>query len=130
MKRLVLQYQEYGDKSAPLMMFLHGGGVSEWMWDQQIHYFTKYHCIVPILSEHGLNHDGTPFSIEGSAEELILLIEEKAGGKEVILIGFSLGSQVIIQLLSMKPDLIDFAIINSASVRPISFAKNIIKPTI
>ena len=30
----------------------------------------------------------------------------------------------------MKPDLIDFAIINSASVRPISFAKNIIKPTI
>jgi pimeloyl-ACP methyl ester carboxylesterase len=129
-KRLVLQYQEYGDKSAPLMMFLHGGGVSDWMWDQQIHYFTKYHCIVPILSEHGLNHDGTPFSIEGSAEELIPLIEEKAGGKEVILIGFSLGSQVIIQLLSMKPDLIDFAIINSASVRPISFAKNIIKPTI
>ena len=78
---MVLQYQEYGDKSAPLMMFLHGGGVSDWMWDQQIHYFTKYHCIVPILSEHGVNHDGTPFSIEGSAEELIPLIEEKAGGE-------------------------------------------------
>ena len=120
-KRLALHYQEYGDKSAPLMMFLHGGGVSDWMWNQQIQYFTKYHCIVPILPEHGLNHDGTPFSIKGSAEELIPLIEEKAEGKEVILIGFSLGSQVIIQLLSMKPDLIDFAIINSASVRPISF---------
>ena len=127
---MALRYQEYGDHSAPLMIFLHGGGVSDWMWNQQIQYFTNYHCIVPILPEHGLNHDGIPFSIKGSAEELIPLIEEKAGGKEVILIGFSLGSQVIIQLLNMKPDLIDFAIINSASVRPISFAKNFIKPTI
>ena len=127
---MAIQYQEYGDQSAPLIMFLHGGGVSDWMWDQQIHYFTHYHCIVPILPEHGLNHDGTPFSIKGSAEELISLIEEKAGGKEVILIGFSLGSQVIVQLLSLKPDLIDFAIINSASVRPIPFAQNMIKPMI
>ena len=127
---MALRYQEYGDYSAPLMMFLHGGGVSDWMWDQQIQYFTNYHCIVPILPEHGQNHDGTPFSIKGSAEKLIPLIEEKAGEKEVILSGFSLGSQVIIQLLSMKPDLIDFAIINSASVRSISFAKNFIKPTI
>jgi pimeloyl-ACP methyl ester carboxylesterase len=129
-KRLNLRYQEYGNKSAPLMMFLHGGGISDWMWDQQIQHFKHYHCLVPILPEHGLNHDETPFSIKGSAEALIPLIEEKAKGKEVILIGFSLGSQVIIQLLSMKPDLIDYAMINSASVRPISFAKNIIKPTI
>ena len=122
-KRLNLRYQEYGNKSAPLMMFLHGGGISDWMWDKQIQHFKHYHCLVPILPEHGLNHDETPFSIKGSAEALIPLVEEKAKGKEVILIGFSLGSQVIIQLLSMKPDLIDFAMINSALVRPISFAK-------
>ena len=104
-------------------MFLHGGGVSDWMWDQQIQYFTKYHCIVPILPEHGLNHDGITFSIEGSAEELIPLMKKKQGGRKLFFIGFSLGSQVIIQLLSMKPDLIDFAIINSASVRPIYLLK-------
>lgn len=127
---MALYYREYGNKSAPLMIFLHGGGVSDWMWDQQIQYFTHYHCLVPILPEHGLNHEGTLFSIKSSAEEILTLIEEKARGKEVILIGFSLGSQVIIQLLSMKPDLIDYAMINSASIRPISFAKNIIKPTI
>lgn len=130
MKQLALRYQEYGDKSTSLMFFLHGGGVSDWMWDKQIQYFTHYHCIVPILPEHGLNNYEINFSIRGSAEELIKLIEEKARGKKVILIGFSLGSQVIIQLLSMKPDLIDFAIINSASVRPISYAKKLIKPTI
>lgn len=28
MNRLSLTYQEYGDKNNPLMLFLHGGGVS------------------------------------------------------------------------------------------------------
>jgi len=127
---LVLHYQEYGDKSASLMLFLHGGGVSSWMWDKQIQYFTHYHCIVPDFPEHGLNNDEINFSINGSAAELIKLIEKKAKGKKVILIGFSLGAQVIIQMLSMKPDLIDFAIINSALVRPISYAKKLIQPSI
>lgn len=127
---MVLHYQEHGDKSAPLMIFLHGGGVSGWMWDKQIQYFTQYHCIVPDLPEHGLSNDEMKFTIQDSAEELIELIEEKAGGKKVILIGFSLGSQVIIQMLSIKPDLIDVAVINSALVRPISYAKSLIQPTI
>ncbi|MGG4266242.1 alpha/beta fold hydrolase [Peribacillus simplex] len=127
---MVLHYQEYGDKSASLMLFLHGGGVSSWMWDNQIEYFTHYHCIVPDLPEHGLSNYEINFSIKGSAEELIKLIEEKASGKKVILIGFSLGSQVLIQMLSMKPDLIDFAIINSALVRPITYVKKLIQPSI
>ena len=130
MKFLALQYHEYGNKSAALMLFVHGGGVSDWMWNKQIQYFTHYHCIVPILPGHGLNNKEWNFSIKGSAEELIKLIEEKARGKKVILIGFSLGSQVIIKILSMKPALIDYAIINSASVRPIPYAKKLIKPTI
>ena len=33
---LDLHYKEYGDKNASLMVFLHGGGVSSWMWDEQI----------------------------------------------------------------------------------------------
>lgn len=127
---MAIRYKEYGDKRASLMVFLHGGGVSDWMWDKQVQYFKHYHCIVPILPEHGLNNDDTLFSIKGSAEALIQLIEEKAKGKKVILIGFSLGSQVIIQLVSMKPDLIDFAMINSASVRPMPYTKKFIKPVI
>ena len=100
------------------------------MWDKQIQYFTQYHCIVPNLPEHGLDNNEIHFSIKRSAEEIIKLIEEKASGKKVNLIGFSLGSQVIIKLLSIKPDLIDTAIINSAAVRPLSHAKKLIKPTL
>ncbi|MDN4493449.1 alpha/beta fold hydrolase [Ureibacillus aquaedulcis] len=127
---MALLYKEYGDNQASLMVFLHGGGVSDWMWDQQIQYFSHYHCIVPILPEHGLNNHEIHFSIKGSAEEVIRLIEEKSNGKKIILIGFSLGSQVIIQILSMKPNLIDTAIINSALVRPMAYAKHLINPLI
>lgn len=39
---MVLQYKEFGDSSSPLMVFIHGGGVSGWMWDKQIKHFTNF----------------------------------------------------------------------------------------
>ncbi|MBA4536557.1 alpha/beta hydrolase [Bacillus aquiflavi] len=122
-----MHYQEYGKENASFMLFLHGGGVSSWMWDKQIEYFTHYHCVVPDLPEQGRSIN-TNFSIKNSAEKLIKLIEEKAKGKKVIVIGFSLGAQITIQMLSIKSDLIDYAMINSPLVRPIQFAKKLIRP--
>lgn len=125
-----MHYKEYGDKEAALMVFLHGGGVSGWMWDKQIQYFTHYHCLVPDLPEQGMSNDRMNFSIKASAEKLIELIQEKANGKQVIVIGFSLGAQVTIQMLSMKPELIDYAMINSALVKPMLWMKKWISPSI
>lgn len=127
---MTLHYREHSNRIAPLlMMFIHGGGVSGWMWEQQIRYFSHYHCIVPDLPEHGQSHSEI-FSIESSAEQLLRLLNEKADGRKVAVIGFSLGSQVLLQMLSVKPDVIDFAIINSALVRPWPHAKSWIGPTI
>lgn len=125
-----LYYKEYGNMEGPLMLFIHGGGVGGWMWDKQVEYFTDYHCIVPDLPEQGQRHSRQPFSIQYSAQKLIGLLEQKGKGKKIIAIGFSLGAQIIIQMLSMKPDLIDYAVINSASVRPVPFVKLFIKPSI
>lgn len=125
-----LYYKEYGDKNAAFMLFLHGGGVSGWMWEKQIQFFTHYHCVVPDLPAQGLSSSEHPFSIKESAEMLISLIEEKASGKEVVVIGFSLGAQVAVQMLSIKPQLIHYAIINSALVRPLSFTKKLISPSV
>ena len=121
-----MHYEEYGDLSAPLMLFLHGGGVSGWMWDKQVQHFTNYHCIVPDLPEQGKSSDSENFSIKRSAEMLITLINKKAPNKQVILIGFSLGAQIAVEMLSMKPQIIDYAIVNSALVRPMPFSKSLI----
>jgi len=125
-----IHYQEYGDENASLVVFLHGGGVSSWMWDKQIRYFTHYYCLTIDLPEHGKSNELKPFSIKSSAERITSLIEETAAGKEIIVVGFSLGAQVSIQMLSMKPNLIDYAIINSALVRPSPFTLKLIRPSI
>lgn len=127
---MAIYFQEYGDKSGPLMLFLHGGGVSGWMWDKQVKYFTDFHCVVPDLLKQDKKMGFEEFSIGNSAEQLLMLIEKKAKGKKVIIIGFSLGAQVAIQMVSKKPHLIDYAIINSALVRPIPFSSYFISSSV
>lgn len=100
------------------MLFLHGGGVSSWMWEKQVEFFTNFHCITVDLPEHGESNNSENFSIQYSAEQANIIIEEKSNGKPIIVIGFSLGAQVAIKMLSLNPNLIDYAIINSALVKP------------
>lgn len=125
-----LNYQEYGDKNAPLMVFLHGGGVSSWMWDKQIQYFSNYHCITIDLPEQGASKCTEKFTIQSSAKKVNELIEKIANGKKVIVVGFSLGAQITIQMLSINPNLIDYAFINSALVKPNLIVKKMIRPAI
>ncbi|UOE96308.1 alpha/beta hydrolase [Alkalihalobacillus sp. LMS39] len=119
-----LYYKEYGSNTDPLLVFLHGGGVSGWMWDKQVSYFSsRYHCLVPDLPEQGKSEKTALFTIQDSAKQVLTLINEKRNGRPVIVVGFSLGAQVLISMLSIKQNNIDHAIINSALVRPIPFAK-------
>ncbi|GAE33309.1 alpha/beta fold hydrolase [Halalkalibacter akibai] len=123
-----MYYKEYGETNSALMVFIHGGGVSGWMWDKQIEYFSsKFHCLVPEMPEHGRSKNGVQFTICDAASELNELIKEKGKGKRVIAIGFSLGAQVLIAMLSQKPNLIDFAMINSALVKKVPFANTLTK---
>lgn len=126
---LELFYRESGDVRAPLLVFLHGGGVSGWMWENQVEYFQHYHCLVPDLPGHGRSSE-ISFSICGSSELIIDLMKRKASGKPVILIGFSLGAQIALQILGTQPRMIDYAIINSALVRPVPLARHLIGPMV
>ncbi|EON71955.1 alpha/beta fold hydrolase [Lysinibacillus sphaericus] len=127
---MTVYFEEYGDKSAPLMLFLHGGGVSGWMWEKQIqHFASHYYCVVPDLPGHGRNTKDTYFSIEDAAEKTIKQLESLSGNRKIIVVGFSLGAQILVQLLSMRPNLVDYAVITSALVRPMSLMTKWIRPT-
>lgn len=119
-----LPYQEYGNLRAPLVVFVHGGGVGGWMWDRQIRHFRNYHIVVPELN---CAERAFAFSIAGSAKRLIALIEEKRQNKPVIAVGFSLGAQVLLAAIGQKPDLVDYAMINSALVKPLPFKNTLVK---
>lgn len=125
-----LYIKETGKTDAPIIVFLHGGGVSGWMWDKQAVYFKDYHVIIPDLPSHGRSR-GTHFtSIRAAAEEIISIVGEKEWGRDIYLVGFSLGAQIAVEILSIKPQLINKAIISSALVRPISIGKGLIDVTI
>jgi len=126
-----LFYKEYGDSSAPLIVFLHGGGVSSWMWENQVKYFEQnYHCVTVDLPKHGKNESSGEFSIRETAILCVELIEKIANDRKIVVIGFSLGSQVLMQMMSIRPQLIDYGIINSVAVRPSKWMKSSIAPMV
>lgn len=110
-----LFYEEYGPSTAPTIVFLHGGGVSGWMWRPQIDHFKEdYHCLVPDLPEQGKSTDGTPFSIQNSAEQIAELIKNHAHDGKAHVVGLSAGAQVVVALLHHTPECVDRAVISSA----------------
>lgn len=123
-------YEEFGMLDKPILLFIHGGGVGGWMWDGQVDYFKEYHCIVPTLAGHSSRNDETAFSIEKSAVELIELIESIKGDRPVHLIGFSIGAQIGLTMVSLKPRLFETAVINSALIIPQKSLLPFITPTV
>ena len=115
-----LSVQEYGPATAPTICFLHGGGVSGWMWRPQVEALhDTYHCLVPDMPEHGLSAVVRPFSIADTARRIAELIRERAHGRRAHVIGLSEGAQVTVQLLGSTAEVVDHAIISSALLYPL-----------
>ncbi|WP_234405438.1 alpha/beta fold hydrolase [Paenibacillus sp. IHBB 10380] len=111
------------------MIFLHGGGVSGWMWDKQVDFFKdKYYVLIPDLPSHGKSGGEEFLSINKAAKDIIGIIQERRNGQEITMIGFSLGAQIALEILSMKEEMIDRAIIVSGLVIPMNYFKSIINP--
>lgn len=114
-----LSYQDYGPADAPALVFLHAGGVSGWMWKNQVEYFkAKYRCLVPDLPEQDASQNVGPFSVEFAADRVAEFIRSQANGKASV-VGLSEGAQVTVALLARASDVVERAFISSAILRPI-----------
>jgi len=110
---------EIGNKAGQTIVFIHGGGISSWMWDNQIEFFKgKFNCLAPDLPGHGNSKHEEYISTRDCSEKIIEIIETKSKGKKVILVGFSLGAQIVVDILSIRSDLVERTLINSGLVRP------------
>ncbi|MFZ7103150.1 MAG: alpha/beta fold hydrolase [Peptococcaceae bacterium] len=125
---MALYLEGSGNKGAPTIIFIHGGGVSSWIWKKQLEYFKDYHCLALDLPEHGKSINAGQISIQDSALQIAEIIEKYANGSKAHLIGHSLGAKVIVELLSCRPELVDHAIIASALFRPVPLMKLSHKP--
>lgn len=106
------------------IVFLHGAGVTGWMWDAQVADLTEFRCIVIDLPGHGANHDVPWVSIDETAALVAEVIRAegrtRAGAlNAVYLVGLSLGADVGLRLLAVSPELVVRAVLTGMVVRPV-----------
>jgi len=122
-----LYVKETGKNRDKTIIFLHGGGIAGWMWYKQVEAFSDYHCIVPDLPEHGKSAEIMPFTIHGAADMVINIIKNQAHNGKAHLVGISLGAQIIVQILSKAPEVVDHALISGTLVRSIPYKESFLK---
>lgn len=123
-----MRYKEYGLERAEIIMLLHGGGLSWWNYrDVAERLQPDYRVILPILDGHA--GSDRPFTtIEDNAAEIVSFIKRELGGSVLLLGGLSLGAQIVLEMLSQKKDICQYAIVESAAVIPSGLTKALITP--
>ena len=120
---------EFGVQHPETVMLLHGGGLSWWNYREAAWLLEgEYHVILPVLDGHG--GSDVPFTtIRENAARLISYIDTHLGGQVKAIGGLSLGGQILAEMLTQRPDICRFALLESALVKPSKLTRALIGPT-
>lgn len=114
-----MKFYEYGERSLPAVMLIHGGGNAEWMFERAAQMLKKeYHVILPELDGHGAEKKITYPSAQAEADKILAYIDENLDGKLYCIGGASLGSQIAVEVLGRKPHAIEKAFLESGIYLP------------
>ena len=119
---------EFGKQNTDVVMLLHGGGLSWWNYREAAALLAeRYHVVLPVLDGHA--GSSMPFTtIEDNAARLISDIDTRFHGQVLAIGGLSLGGQVALEMLSQRPELCRYALIESALVKPMKLTHGLIGP--
>jgi len=119
---------EYGKQNRHVVILLHGGGLNWWNMQEAAEMLAdRFHVVLPVLDGHA--ESGHPFtSIEANADRLIRYIDETFDGQVLLIGGVSLGGQILVEMLSRRNAICDFAVIESALVLPMPVTAALIRP--
>ena len=119
---------EYGQQHKDMILLLHGGGLSWWNYREAAQKLAgQYHVVMPVLDGHA-DSDASFRTIEENAARLISYIDNHCGGQILALGGLSLGGQIAVEMLSQRPDICLYALIESALMKPMKLTSALIGP--
>jgi pimeloyl-ACP methyl ester carboxylesterase len=122
-------FKEFGNKNKPVIILLHGGGLSWWSLKPQIEALQEdYFIVAPIIDGHGDDWNNTFISIRKSAERVIDYIKDNCNGRVFAICGLSIGAQILVEILSKESDTTENAVIESALVYPMKMATKLTVP--
>lgn len=120
---------EFGQHNPNVIMLLHGGGLSWWNYREvATRMAERYHVVLPVLDGHA-NSDAPFATIEENAARLISYIDTHFGGQVLAIGGLSLGGQIAVEMLSQRPDICQYALLESTLVKPMKLTHGLIEPT-
>ena len=120
---------EFGKQNKATVLLLHGGGLSWWNYREVAKLLEEdYHVILPVLDGHA-GSDAPFTTIEDNAARLISYIDTHLGRQVTVLGGLSLGGQVALEILTQRPDICQYALIESVLVKPSQLAAALIGHT-
>ena len=120
---------EYGQQNPNVIMLLHGGGLSWWNYREVAQKLAEqYHVVLPILDGHA-DSDAPFTTIEDNAARLISYIDTYFGGQVLAITGLSLGGQITVEMLSQRKDICQYALLESALVKPMKLTHALIAPS-
>jgi len=112
--------KKFGKEDLPVIVLLHGGGLSYWALNNIVENLIADYCIVtPIIDGHGEDGTNLFISIEDSANKLIRYIDNEYNGQVFAIGGLSIGAQIVVETLSMRENIAKYAFVESALVYPI-----------
>ena len=124
-----MRYVEYGNQNPETVILLHGGGLSWGNYRDVAQLLSdRFHVVLPILDGHA-DSDAPFTSIEDNAARIIAHIDEYFGGNILAVGGLSLGGQIAVEMLTQRPDICRFALLESTLVKPSKLTHALIKPT-
>lgn len=99
-----ISYEVYGS-GEPTLLFVHGWSCDSRYWRMQVAQFAKkYRVVVMDLAGHG--HSGMTrscYSMQAFAED-VRAVAEATGSKTLILIGHSMGGEIVAQAARLMPE--------------------------
>lgn len=108
----MLSCREFGSTDAPPILFIHGAGVSGWMWRPQVAALPEYRSLVVDLPAHGQSR-GVPWhSVPATAAAVAALIQSRSPGRPVDVVGLSLGAVVGYELVAAYPALVESLVLS------------------
>ncbi len=119
---------EVGQENQDVIVLLHGGGFSWWQYQAQMDLLCEnYHVVLPILDGHaGSDADFT--SIEDNAKRLLDYIDKTYGASVFLIAGLSLGGQILLEMLALRKDICQYAIVESAAIIPDKLTAGLVAP--
>lgn len=109
----MIKYDVVGKKKGKVLIFITGAGVSSWMWKYQEEYFRHFKCIFLDLPGHGQNSNLDFTTIEDVADMVKKIIIEESKDNQAVLIGHSIGAQIIMYMIKTNSEFIEKAVIVS-----------------